>query len=247
MKKAIPMIILLAVALMLSACGVNIHIGGNRVVTGSGEVVTRDFPVSGFDAVRLESIGELTITQGETESLSIEAEDNILDALEVQVYGDTLVLGSHFFASITPTKTIRYTLTVKDLSKLELAGLGDITMQGLETGRLDLDISGSGDLKLSDLKAENVNATISGLGSVELAGQASSLDIDLSGSGNCTAGDLSVQDVQIDISGLGDAVVWASNSLEIRISGAGGLKYYGTPRINQEISGLGSIKSLGDR
>lgn len=247
MKKTIPIILLLVAALMLSACGANIHIGSSKVVTGSGNVVTSEVSVSGFDAVQLDSIGDLTITQGDTESLSIEAEDNILDVLESKVSGKTLVLGSQDNVTLTPTKPIRYTLTVKDLASVKLAGLGNVSMDGLKTGRLDLNISGSGNLTLLGLQAESVDVAISGLGSVELTGQASALRLEMEGSGNCRAGDLAVRDAEINISGLGNATLWASDSLDIRISGAGNLEYYGSPRVSQEISGVGSIKSLGEK
>lgn len=247
MKKIIPLILFLVAALTLSACGMNVHISSNKVVTGSGNVVTQEVSVSGFDAVQLDSIGDLTITQGDTESLNIEAEDNILAVLETKVSGKTLVLGSQDNVTLTPTKPIRYTLTVKDLSSLQLAGLGSVSMDSLKTGQLDLSISGSGNLKLLGLQAETVDVVISGLGSVELTGQASALRLEMDGSGNCRAGELAVRDAEINISGLGNATLWASDSLDIRISGAGNLDYYGSPRVSQEISGLGSIKSLGDK
>ncbi|MEM5775210.1 MAG: hypothetical protein AAGU05_09440, partial [Anaerolineaceae bacterium] len=50
--------------------------------------------VSSFDAVLLSSIGDLTISQGDTESLTVEAEDNILPVLTQQVHGGQLGLGA---------------------------------------------------------------------------------------------------------------------------------------------------------
>mgnify|MGYP002682593131 CR=1 FL=1 len=94
MKKATSLFIILVAALALSACNVNLQIGNNEVITGSGNVATREIEVSGFDAVRLAGVGDLTITQGQTESLTIEAEDNILDVLESKVRAGELVLGT---------------------------------------------------------------------------------------------------------------------------------------------------------
>jgi hypothetical protein len=245
MKKLILLFVIFTAALALSACGADLHIGSNQVVTGSGKVVTQDVAVSGFTAVTLGGVGELTITQGDTESLSIEAEDNLLAVMENKVSGGTLVLGTKPGVTITPTRPIRYTLAVKDLSKLELAGLGSAKMDGLKTGRLELVLSGSGNLQLKNLDAQDVRATISGLGSMELYGQAASLDLELKGSGNLTAGDLAVKDAKVSITGLGNATIWPASTLDITISGAGNLEYYGSPKITQNITGLGNIKSLG--
>ena len=78
--------VLTLTALLLSACGID-------VVTGSGHLATETRSVSGFDQVELAIRGELIITQGDQESLEIEAEDNLLDYIETTTYGDTLVIG----------------------------------------------------------------------------------------------------------------------------------------------------------
>ena len=245
MKKATSLLIILVAALALSACNVNLQIGNNEVITGSGNVVTREIEVSDFDAVRLAGVGELSITQGETESLTIEAEDNILDVLESNVRASELVLGTRQGVTITPTRPIRYTLTVKDLSALELSGLGNASMDGLTTGRLELSISGSGNLELKNVQAEDVRATIDGLGSVEISGTAKSLDARLNGSGNFKAGDLAVKTANVRIDGLGSATVWAADTLDVNIGGAGSLDYYGSPSVTQKISGLGHVDNRG--
>lgn len=247
MKKSISLFIILIAALALSACNVNVQIGNNEVITGSGNVITREIEVSGFDSVLLAGIGDLTITQGETESLTIEAEDNILDVLENKVQAGELVLGTRQGVTITPTRTIRYTLVVKDLSKLELAGLGNASMDGLTAGRLELSITGSGNLDLENVQAEDVRATIDGLGSVEISGTAESLDARLNGSGNFKAGDLAVKTATVEIDGLGSATVWAADALDVKIGGAGNLEYYGSPKVSQNISGLGRVEGLGTK
>ncbi len=247
MKKLSIVIVLLVAALTLSACGINIHVGGNKVVSGSGNVVTQNIDVSGFDSIRLSGLGDLTITQGDKESLTIEAEDNILAELESRVSGSWLELGTHEGVNITPTKRIRYTLVVKNLNGLDLAGLGNATVDGLKTERLNLKISGSGDLELADVSAQDVRITISGLGSVQIAGEATSLNVNLAGSGDCNAGDLAVKTADVNISGLGGTTVWASDTVDINISGAGNLNYYGSPNISQNISGLGHVKGLGSK
>ena len=54
---------------------------------GSGQVVTETREVSNFNAVEFTSFGDLTIQQGERESLTIEAEDNVLREIETVVRG----------------------------------------------------------------------------------------------------------------------------------------------------------------
>ena len=84
MKKRV--VLLLALVLLLAACD-----GGDQ--GGSGKVITEERDVSGFDRVHLTGSGVAEIIQGETESLVIEAEDNIMSSIESKVENGTLTLG----------------------------------------------------------------------------------------------------------------------------------------------------------
>ena len=67
----------IVVAGLVAGCG--LFTGGvERVVTGSGRVTSETRAVSGITRVALEGMGEVVIQEGAAESLTIEAEDNIL-------------------------------------------------------------------------------------------------------------------------------------------------------------------------
>src|SRR5262245_28969601 len=106
--------ILVGVLTLVAACQ---GLGG--VVNGSGQVRTESRTVQNFKAVELSGIGTLVITQGNTEALTIEAEDNILPVLTSDVRAGQLTLGTRNNTHIRPTKPIRYTLTVKDLNAID--------------------------------------------------------------------------------------------------------------------------------
>jgi hypothetical protein len=61
---------------------------------GSGEIVTQTIDVSGFQRVTLEGLGDVFIEQGQTESLSVETDENILPLLDIRVRGSELILGT---------------------------------------------------------------------------------------------------------------------------------------------------------
>ena len=95
-------VLTLALAVLLLA-GCELHAGPVDVVQGSGHVQRQSRDVRGFDQVVLSGLGTLTITQGSTESLTVEAEDNLLLRLRSDVGGSTLRLGPNDIA-IRPTK-----------------------------------------------------------------------------------------------------------------------------------------------
>lgn len=245
-NRYIATAILIITVLVLSAC----RLPFVDVKRGSGELVTETREVSGFSEVRLDGAGRLVITQGETESLKIEAEDNIIGELTSEVRGQTLVLGfqDQFLRStIIPTKGIIYTLTVDDLTAITFNGAGDLEMDALDTSSLELVINGAGQINVDELTAESLSVQISGTGTIKIGGQVSSQSVAIDGAGNYEAGDLQTKSTTIKINGLGSAVIWATDSLDISIDGGGTVNYYGNPSVTQDINGVGDINSLGEK
>lgn len=240
-KKMNKRILLLAscLALLVSSCAV----GSRRIVTS-----TRD--VEGFDVVVLEGLGELTISQGGEESLTIEAESNVISRITTEVKGGRLLIGwrsGPFGLSVVPTKPIRYDLTMRDIGAIGLTGLGSIYAGQIEADVLDVSISGGGKVVIRSLSADRLTVDLSGLGGCEVSGQASRQEVFLGGGGDYDGADLESETATLTLTGVGKATVWVTQDLDITITGAGGVEYYGSPRVTQNVSGLGSVRSLGSR
>lgn len=212
--------------------------------------------VQDFREVSFSGVGDLYITQGSEESLTIDASPRMLRRIRAEVRGDTLYIGDRsglfdfdFFRPffVGPTGKIRFDLTVRDLSGLDISGAGDTYMETLQTDTLQIDMSGAGSLEVSKLDAESLSVDMSGAGSVEMAGRAAQQTIDMNGLGSLHAGDLAGDSVQLDLSGAGSATVWAREQLDVSMSGVGSVDYYGAPQIRQDVSGLGSVNSMGAR
>jgi hypothetical protein len=177
--------------------------------------------VGGFEEVELRGIGDLSIRQTGSESLTIEAENDVLPKLESRVVGDRLLLGPESGADIHTREPIDYELTVKNLSALEVLGAARVEADDIETARLAV--------------------TISGAGNVDTAGEAGQQEIDITGSGIYQAEDLHSKEVEIDIIGAGSAVVNVSEDLDAGISGVGSVEYIGDPAVKQDMNGAGVV------
>lgn len=235
--------LMILVLLWTSACTIN-------VTTGSGKVITQNKAVSGFNSVTFAGLGELNITQGTTESLTIEGEDNILAKLLVTVKDGTLYIGferDNWQDMIRPTRNLKFDLKLKNLNSLDLTGAGSVTMPKLQAESLTFKVSGAGGVKISALTATTVNCTLSGAGNVELAGKVTNQSVTLSGVGNYNTGDLQSLSATIGLTGAGGATVWARDVLNVKISGAGSVSYYGSPKVNKDITGLGVLNSQGNK
>ena len=228
-----------------SACGAT----AAHVIEGSGNVVTEERPMSGFNRVSLTGSGELIITQGKEESLTVEADDSLMRYIKTEIKGGMLILGFTNEAknkSIRPTKPIKFNLNVKEVTGLNLSGSGSINTPSLETDRLEIVISGSGDVRIDSLTAQGLVARLSGSGQFNLAGQAGEQDIHISGSGHYRAGQLKSRTAMLGVIGSGNATVWVNDTLDVQISGSGNVQYYGSPSVSRKILGSGRLTSLGN-
>jgi len=238
--------ILLMTSVVLSAC----QIPGINVVRGSGNVITEQRDVSEFNSVELNGAGQLIITQGATETLEIEAEDNLINELISEVRGDSLMLGhtNRFWRrSILPNQTIVYRLSVIDLGEITLNGANELVIEFLETDSFQIDLNGAGRVDIEALLAQNLSVNVAGTGTVTIGGQVETQTINIDGAGNYQAGDLQTRNTEIQIDGLGNGTIWAEESLDITINGGGSLNYYGSPSVTQDINGLGDISNRGEK
>ncbi len=229
-------------ALSLSSC-ITIRLN-NKDIQGSGEVTTKDFEVSDFDRLNFSGIGNIIITQGDTESLKVEAESNVIERLEISSGGKSLKIGfKNNFFNIIPTKPINFYLSVKDLREINMSGVGSINCENLTTDDLSIDSSGAGSIDMN-LTTTVLEVALSGAGKVNLTGRTQSQSIDISGAGSYSTKEFASKDCEVSISGLGRAIVNVSDTLDINMSGLGSVEYVGKPAVSQDISGGGSVKSI---
>jgi hypothetical protein len=233
----------LAILAAVALTGCEVHMGPVNAIRGSGNVKTESRDVHGFDRVDLSGVGTLTITQGSTEALSIQAEDNLLPVLRSDVEGGTLVLGSR--EAIDATKPIRYDLTLKSLTSLLVSGAGQAEAPSLRSDQLELRVSGVGQVHVAQLTASSLTVDISGSGQVEAAGQAPKQTVTISGTGAYEGAGMSSQQATVNVSGSGHSAVKVSDHLSATISGTGQVTYSGSPTVDQHVSGVGRVVHSG--
>ena len=233
-------VFLALIVMAFTDTGCIVVINGNSV-QGSGNIITQEREVAEFSKIHLKGSGKVFLTPGETQSLEIKTDDNIMPLIETQVSGNRLTI-SHGSHRLRPTSFEVY-ITIQNLRGVGISGSGVITGMGrFETDSLYAEISGSGDVELEAL-TDFLETRISGSGSVDLAGRAEEFKVSVSGSGKINAFDVDARHVSVKVSGSGDCRISASDSLDARISGSGDVYYRGQPKIDARISGSGSLKS----
>lgn len=246
-------LILVLIFAVTSACIVPFS---PRLIKGSGNVIVEERKVSGFDNILVSGAGKVIVTQGNSESLNVETDDNLMEYIETKVKGNTLEIGftdNTLFSSrkgqaaLDPSDGFVFRVNVIDLEAISVSGAAKFEVEKLKTDQLNINLSGAGDVTVDDLNASRLDVVVSGAGDVDLTGKVGVQDLLLSGFGRYQAFDLESQEAAVTISGAGGAEVWVTEILDVTISGAGDVKYYGSPTVTPEISGVGRIQSQGDK
>lgn len=211
-----------ALTLTLAACGdISISFNdGDSKVKGSGVKATETRAVAAFTAIEATGIGSLKLRVGESDSLKITADDNLLPLIKSEVKNGVLVLSTKGASS--SKNGIIFEATANTIKRLENSGTVSMDAGGFAGGELVI--------------------VCSGVGSVTLAGRVDSLKAELSGVGSLNADSLSADRVETNLSGVGSANVRAEKSLNGNVSGVGSLTWKGAATdVSTNVSGIGRV------
>jgi hypothetical protein len=227
---------LAVITVLLSGCVVNIQ----DSITGNGHVVKQSRDVSDFNKIKVGSGIDVFLTQGDTYTLEVEADENLQSWIRTEVSGNEL----HVFTekSIRFAKTKKVYVTCKTLERIEISSAGDVTgVTPFKTDKLDIEMSSAGDLKF-EVEANEIGISLSSAGNAYLKGKTNILKADLSSAGDLNAFDLIAKTGEVSVSSAGNARVYITDEASFRSSSAGDIDYRGEPRIREiRTSSAGSV------
>ena len=233
------MVALLLVVCLLAGCAVPGL--GTVGVVGSGTLETRTFDFADFTEVEAQSAFRVTLTQGDTFSVEVTADDNVWDVLDVRQVGERVILGPEQFTGFTNV-TLEATITMPALEELQLSGATTASLNGFaSTEPFAAELSGASRVE-GQMEAGATTIGLSGASRALLVGSGANLMLDASGASNADLEEFAVDDATVTLSGASKAVVNASGTLNADASGASGLSYVGNPTMGAvETSGASTV------
>lgn len=211
-------------------------------LSGNGVMKKENRSVSGsFESIGVGGQFNVQIRQGNSTSIEIEGDENLLPYIETVLDGHDLEIRYRRHTDLKPSKPINVWITNPTIS--ELAGSGKVRFKSdgkLKGDKLEVALSGIGEADL-DVDYDKLEVALSGNGKVKLAGKADKTEVAISGSADVDAPAMAAQEAEIAISGSGKAFVNVSKKLEIAISGSGSVRYKGDARVEQSVSGNGRV------
>lgn len=197
-----------------------------------GEAITRTIELPFFDKVRTENDIRLEITQGATQSITVETRENIFNDLVFKVEDDTFVMqnknGCNLFRDFGQTLvriTVPNLVLIKNSATYEIRGNGtlvfpEVRLESVTTPGLDSP-NKSGDFFL-DLQSDMIMIVANGMSDFFITGTTEDLDINFSDEFPKLYGeDLIAQDVKVRHVGAAPMIVNPQARIRGVISGTG--------------------------
>ncbi len=212
-------------------------------IKGEGAIVKKEIQLAAFDGIVLSIDADVILTQGKTQKVVIEGQQNIIDNIKKDVKGDSWKID--YDKNVKGLKEVTIYITMPMIEDIVMSGCGTISTQGSFSGLGDVDIvmSGSGEFNFI-MEAEDVDLAMSGSGNVNLSGSGKSFDVAISGSGDIKASTFVVSECDIAISGSGNVMVNVKGDLDVVISGSGDVKYKGDAKVQSRIVGSGNLVKM---
>ena len=203
-----------------------------NIITGSGNVVTQEEAISGFDKVEVSHTFNVDISQGKTFSVVVRIDDNLLQYLQVVKQGSTLKIGLKT-DRISRDSTLEAEVILPELTGLNLSGASHANITGLKSTKdISFDLSAASTLR-GDIEAGDISIGLSDSSSITLTGSGQDLTIDAKGSSQLDLADLPVVNASVSLSDASTATVNASGRLDVDASDASEVYYLGDPTLGE--------------
>ena len=191
-----------------------------ETIEGNGKSVTRDISVSSFESLKASGVYELKLSQGDKESVKIEADENLQEYFNVRNDGNKLVIDMDKIKNknLKSKNKMKVYVTFKKLKEMELGMVGNVdSEEQLSFEDLQLKNKSVGNINLQ-LTAKKFSLDNKSVGDVNLKGKAENVTVKNNGVGSLQAGAFVVQTMDIDNSGVGNAEVNAEKNLNVKDS-----------------------------
>jgi hypothetical protein len=201
-------------------------------VKGSGVLVSREYPISSFTRLHLSTHGTVELVYGTEEKVLVEADDNLLEHLEVVNSGRTLYVTSENKLRAPDFTELRITVYLRQLDTLYCACHGDVRSLNklVAAGPLEVKIHSHGNTELQ-LEAPTLSVNLACHGDVTLSGTAGDVQIKNAAHGNINARELAAQHLRLRNMGAGNIDLYAEQTISLTHMGAGYIHYAGPARL----------------
>jgi len=156
---------------------------GNRTVNGTGDVDSMEVSVSEFTGVSITGECNVDLRIGDTQSVVLSAQSEVLDVMTYKVKDKILQIGFQSGTNVNSTAEISADIVIPKASYVAITGASNFDLKGSKQDYLHIYITGSGIVSAFDMEVDDCLIQITGVGDCKVNVN-NSLEIQVSGVGN---------------------------------------------------------------
>ncbi len=232
--KTLTIGLLVIMALLIAGCSQENQASNNITVTGSGTLVTQEIALSNFDTVEAGLHFDLRIRQGEASTVTITADDNFIDFIDVNQDGTTISFGlKPEYAYNFYGTTLRAAVIMPEVAGLYLNGSSHAELDNLKNvENFAAELTGSSSLS-GKLETNMAKLNVDGSAYVKLSGSGAELWLDSCGNSLADLSDFRAKEAIVQASCASKAVVNATRSLDVEAAQNSQVTYSGDPSLGE--------------
>ena len=231
----------LAAVVILLISTTSCFIDGMTGIKGNRNVVSEERAISSnFDEIKVQQGIRLLITQDNSTSLKVEADENIIDLLRTEIQNNQLKI--YFEKNVYKAKARNVYLSTNDIKKIKASsGSSVISENTIQSNALELDASSGSSMKIY-VNAEKVTTESSSGANIRVNGKSKILSCSASSGSSINADDLKTIDATVKASSGANIDVNVTGILTAKASSGGDIDYEGNPKdVNKNTSSGGSV------
>lgn len=266
MKKILLLLIALGIFAAATGCLIGATLPGmlsyGTQIKGSGKIVSRSIDASRFQGIKASRTVKVVIADTPSDKILIEADDNLIDEVTVQVKNNVLHASVDKRISGLSGCSITVTVPRNDvIGSLDASSAASIVCETPLPGE-NLRISASSAARVNiassaakcrieassaakidaALETEQCELSASSAAKVRLSGHAGKCRVELDSAAKCQADELIVTDYRIETSSAAKAAVRCEGTLRAEASSGSSIRYTGDCRTDIEQSSGGSVR-----
>ncbi len=210
--------------------------------------VFSDPEVKNFQGIAVQGPIQVFVKLGNTESLRMEGDADVLSTLITEVKGNVLVIRpkpsiTSWSKKYEDRKIVAY-ITAKTITSLTMSGNSSIEVAGtINASEFTTTLSGSGRV-LASVDVDKLTSVISGSGNLDIKGSAGKAEVTMSGSSHFAGRSLKVDALNARLSGSGQIDIHVDDAIDALISGSGQVRYSGNASVKKRVLGSGGVTKI---
>ena len=147
------------------------EIAGERI-RGSGHIITENRSVSEFNSIDVSGAIDVYVRQDSATSVKVEADDNILEYIEVHTEGSRLEIYTQHNIRLRPSNKIKVYISNPQYKEIQVSGASSIRSENEITSAdvIEVHLSGASDGRL-ELNAPKISVRLTGASNTSIKGK----------------------------------------------------------------------------